>query len=46
MIRGETGTSLKLGVKAEEGPRELSITRVASDQLPKRPSGSHGQPVP
>jgi C-terminal processing protease CtpA/Prc len=42
MIRGETGTVVKLGVKGEGGSRELSITRVASDKLPKGPSGSHG----
>lgn len=44
MIRGEAGTVVKLGVKGEGGSRELSITRVASDKLPKAPSGSHGAP--
>jgi C-terminal processing protease CtpA/Prc len=42
MIRGESGTVVKLGVKGDGGTRELSITRVASDKLPKGPAGSHG----
>lgn len=42
MIRGTAGTVVKLGVKGEGGLRELSITRVASDKLPKGPMGSHG----
>lgn len=42
MIRGQAGTVVKLGVKGEGGTRELSITRVASDKLPKGPMGSHG----
>jgi C-terminal processing protease CtpA/Prc len=45
MIRGEAGTVVKLGVKGEGGSRELSITRAASDKLPKGPSGSHGGPA-
>ena len=45
MIRGEAGTIVKLGVKGDGGSRELSITRVASDKLPKAPSGSHGGPA-
>lgn len=44
MIRGAVGTVVKLGVKGEGGMRELSITRVAGDKLPKGPSGSHGGP--
>jgi C-terminal processing protease CtpA/Prc len=44
MIRGEAGTVVKLGVKGEDGVRELAIKRVASDKLPKGPSGSHGGP--
>ncbi len=44
MIRGEAGTIVKLGVKGDGGNRELSITRVASDKLPKDPTGSHGGP--
>jgi C-terminal processing protease CtpA/Prc len=42
MIRGESGTVVKLGVKGDGGTRELSIMRVASDKLPKGPAGSHG----
>jgi C-terminal processing protease CtpA/Prc len=42
MIRGESGTVVKLGVKGDGGTRELFITRVASDKLPKGPAGSHG----
>ena len=45
MIRGEAGTIVKLGVKGETGTREISITRVASDTLPKGPVGSHGSPA-
>jgi C-terminal processing protease CtpA/Prc len=46
MIRGEAGTIVKLGVKGDAGTREISITRVASDKLPKGPAGSHGSPAP
>jgi len=42
MIRGEAGTVVRLGVKGGGGSRELSITRVASEKLPKGPKGSHG----
>ena len=45
MIRGEAGTIVKLGIKGEAGTREISITRVASDTLPKGPAGSHGSPT-
>jgi C-terminal processing protease CtpA/Prc len=45
MIRGEAGTLVKLGVKGEVDTREISITRVASDKLPKGPAGSHGSPT-
>lgn len=45
MIRGEAGTVVKLGVKGEAGTREVSITRVASDTLPKGPARSHGSPA-
>ena len=45
MIRGEPGTAVKVGVKGENGLRELSITRVADDKLPKGPTGSHGSPA-
>jgi predicted metalloprotease with PDZ domain len=46
MIRGEAGTVVKLGVRAESGLRELAVTRVAGDKLPKGPAGSHGNPAP
>ena len=46
MIRGEAGTAVKVGIKGENGLRELSITRVASDKLSRGPSGSHGNPMP
>ncbi|HSA85768.1 MAG TPA: PDZ domain-containing protein [Nitrospira sp.] len=46
MIRGEVGTAVKVGVKGENGLRELSITRVADDKLSRGPSGSHGNPAP
>lgn len=42
MIRGTVGTVVKLSVKGEGGVRDLSITRVAGDKLPKGPAGSHG----
>ena len=45
MIRGEPGTAVKVGVKGENGFRELSITRVAGEKLPKGPTGSHGSPA-
>jgi C-terminal processing protease CtpA/Prc len=45
MIRGEAGTIVRLGVKSEAGTREIPITRVASDTLPKGPVGSHGSPA-
>jgi len=42
MVRGEVGTSVKLGVKGETAVRELSITRVASDTLYTGDRKSHG----
>jgi S1-C subfamily serine protease len=42
MIRGESGTIVKLGIKGDGGTRELSITRMAGDKLPAGPMGSHG----
>jgi predicted metalloprotease with PDZ domain len=45
MIRGEAGTIVRLGVKSAAGTREISITRVASDTLPKGPARSHGSPA-
>lgn len=42
MIRGESGTIVKLGIKGDGGTRELAITRMAGDKLPEGPMGSHG----
>jgi C-terminal processing protease CtpA/Prc len=42
MVRGESGTIVKLGIKGDGGTRELSITRMAGDKLSKGPAGSHG----
>ncbi len=43
MVRGEAGSAVKLQVKREgEGsPREVSVTRVAGDNLARRPA-EHG----
>ena len=45
MVRGEAGTAVKLGVKGEDGVREISITRIAGEKLYKGETGSHGGPV-
>ena len=45
IVRGEAGTSVKLGVKSEGGIRELPITRVASETLYKGEMKSHGGPA-
>ncbi|HMS86540.1 MAG TPA: PDZ domain-containing protein [Nitrospira sp.] len=45
MIRGEAGISVSLGVRAENGLREVSVTRVASDKLPRGSGSSHGNPA-
>jgi len=42
MIRGEPGTVVKLGVRGEGAAREVAITRIAGDKLPKDPTGSYG----
>ena len=42
MIRGEAGTEVKLSVRGEGAPREISVMRIASEKLPKGPKGSHG----
>lgn len=43
MVRGEAGTAVKLGVKREEGMREIAITRIAGEQLYyKGERGPHG----
>ena len=46
MVRGETGTAVKLGVKGDGGLREIAITRIASEKLYKKGEmGSHGGPA-
>jgi C-terminal processing protease CtpA/Prc len=45
MVRGEVGAVVKLGVRGESGLRELSVTRVASEKLPKGPARMHGNPA-
>jgi len=45
MVRGETGTAVKLGVKGEGGLREIAITRIASEKLYKGEMGPHGRPA-
>lgn len=43
MIRGEAGSTVKLQLKreGEDSPREISVTRVAGDNLARRPA-EHG----
>ncbi len=43
MIRGETGTVVKMEVKDEKGIHQLSVERVAGDKL-KHPAETHGRP--
>ena len=43
MVRGEAGTAVKLGVKGEEGVREIAITRIAGETLYRGEMGSHGR---
>ncbi len=45
MIRGEAGTAVKLGVKGEGAVREVTITRMNSEKLPKGLRRSHGEPA-
>jgi C-terminal processing protease CtpA/Prc len=45
MVRGEAGTAVKLGVKGDEGLREIAITRIASEKLYKAEMGSHRGPA-
>lgn len=45
MVRGEAGTVVKLGVKADGGLREIAITRIAGGKLYKGEMGLHGGPV-
>ncbi|HKO30907.1 MAG TPA: PDZ domain-containing protein [Nitrospiraceae bacterium] len=44
MVRGEAGTAVKLGVKGEEGVREIAITRINGEKLYKSEMGPHGRP--
>ena len=43
MVRGEAGTAVKLGVKGEEGVREIAIMRIAGEKLYRGEMGSHGR---
>ena len=43
MVRGEAGTAVKLGVKGEEGVREIAITRIPGEKLYRGEMGSHGR---
>ena len=43
MVREEAGTVVKLGVKGEEGVREIAITRIAGEKLYRGEMGSHGR---
>jgi hypothetical protein len=45
MVRGEAGTTVKLGLKGDEGLREIAITRIASEKLYKGEMGSRGGPA-
>ena len=45
MVRGDTGTAVRLGVKGDSGVREISITRIAAEKLYKSEMGSHGKPA-
>lgn len=45
MVRGEAGTAVTLGVKADGALRELTITRIASEKLYKGEMGSHSGPA-
>ena len=42
MVRGEPGTIVRLGIKAETAVREVAVTRVAGQTLYKGQMGSHG----
>ncbi|MEO8340565.1 MAG: PDZ domain-containing protein [Nitrospirota bacterium] len=43
MVRGEAGTTVKLGMKGDGGLREITLTRVAGEKLYKSRMGSHGR---
>lgn len=40
MIRGEAGTTVKLGVKGKGVPRDVAVARIAGESLPNGP-GEH-----
>lgn len=44
MVRGAVGKAVRLSVKGERGPREVTLTRVGSDRLYKGMPGTHGRP--
>ncbi len=43
MVRGEAGTTVKLGMKRDGDVREMTLTRVAGETLYKSQMGSHGR---
>ena len=43
MVRGEAGTTVKLGMKGDGDLREITLTRVAGETLYKSQMGSHGR---
>ncbi len=45
MVRGEPGTVVRLGIKAESAVRDVAVTRVAGQTLYKGQMGSHGGPA-
>jgi predicted metalloprotease with PDZ domain len=45
MVRGEAGTSVKLGVKGNGGLREITITRILGETLYKGQMSPHGGPA-
>jgi len=45
MVRGEAGTAVKLGVKGEEGVREIAVTRIAGEKLYRGEMRPHGGPA-
>jgi C-terminal processing protease CtpA/Prc len=45
MVRGDAGTTVKLGVKGGGGLREIAITRIAGETLYKGQMGPHGKPA-
>ena len=42
MIRGTPGTAVKLGLKGD-GVREITMTRIAGEQLYTKGKGAHGE---